>query len=124
MSKPTQIIPRSDIYRFLNACLDVLRGGEIHGDAAAFWAAIEWLWDQTNICIGQLYFEEPLKLHTLRQPKFAVELLHQADGGHPSPEDYLAMRDRLIETLEEALAAAPRDSPSGTAGSIGLRTFQ
>jgi hypothetical protein len=124
MSKPTQIMPRRDAYRFLNACHEVLRGGDIYGDAPAFWATIEWLWDQTNNCIGQLYSGEPLKLHALRQPKFAVEMLHQAGGGHPSSDDYLAMRDRLIGTLEEALATAPKDSPSGAAGSIGLRTFQ
>ncbi len=96
--------PGGDAGRFLEACLDVLRGGDAHADDPAFGPTIEWLWDQANSNIGEMYVDQPAKLRALRRGRFAEEIVRQTGGAHPGGEDYLAMRDRLIATLEYALA--------------------
>jgi hypothetical protein len=119
-TRQTDIMPRADAQRFLAACLEVLRGGDVHGDDPAFGPMIEWLWDQANNGIGQVFATEPVKLRVLRQQPFATEIVRRTGGSHPSGDDYLAMRERLIAVIEEALDAAPGgDKPASSGISMG-----
>ena len=119
-TRQTDIMPRGDAQRFLAACLEVLRGGDVHGDDPAFGPTIEWLWDQANNGIGQVFAAEPVKLRALRQQPFTTEIVRRTGGSHPSGDDYLAMRERLIAVIEEALDAVPAsDKPASSGISMG-----
>jgi hypothetical protein len=102
-SSADRLTRRNDAVRFLHASLEVLRGAEDCEDDPSFKTTLQWLWDHSNLYIGQLFCSDALKLHALRLPRFENEMTRLTGGKTPDGEDILMMRDLLIATLESAL---------------------
>lgn len=97
---------RDDAVRFLHASLEVLRGAEDCEDDPSFKSTLQWLWDHSNLYIGQLFCSDALKLHALRLPRFENEMNRVTGGKMAVDEDIVELRDLLIATLESALTEA------------------
>ena len=109
---------RNDAVRFLYASLEVLRGAEDCEDDPSFKTTLQWLWDHSNLYIGQLFCSDALKLHALRLPRFENEMKRVTGGKMADDEDILELRDLLIATLESALTEAVGKSGDASVSSL------
>ncbi|MEK9946207.1 MAG: hypothetical protein VW999_09500 [Alphaproteobacteria bacterium] len=109
---------RNDAVRFLHASLEVLRGAEDCEDDPSFKSTLQWLWDHSNLYIGQLFCSDALKLHALRLPRFENEMKRVTGGKMADDEDILELRDLLIATLESALTEAVGKSGDASVSSL------
>ncbi len=111
---------RDDAVRFLHASLEVLRGAEDCEDDPSFKSTLQWLWDHSNVYIGQLFCSDALKLHALRLPRFENEVKRVTGGKKPGDDDILVLRDLLIATLESALTEVIGKTGDAFVSSPGL----
>ena len=117
-SSDDKMARRNDAVRFLHASLEVLRGAEDCEDDPSFKSTLQWLWDHSNLYIGQLFCSDALKLHALRLPRFENEMKRVTGGKMADDEDILELRDLLIATLESALTEAVGKSGDASVSSL------